>query len=78
MAAMLACVDHISIAVPDLRRGIATFTALGIGDRSNAARWMTDHGLPPPARGTRNTGEPAMLVSPDEACGTYIAFVGAE
>src|SRR5262249_6640120 len=41
-----------------------------------AARWMQGHGLPPPARGVRNTGERAMLVGPDQACGAYIGFVG--
>ncbi len=41
-----------------------------------AARWMEDHGLPPPARGVRNTGEQAMLVGPEQACGAYIGFVG--
>ena len=40
-----------------------------------AARWIEGHGLPPPAVGTRNTGEQAMLISPEHACGTYIAFV---
>ena len=41
-----------------------------------AAKWMADHGVPPPARGIRNTGEQAMLVSPEHACGVYIGFVG--
>jgi catechol 2,3-dioxygenase-like lactoylglutathione lyase family enzyme len=41
-----------------------------------AARWMADHGLPPPSRGVRNTGEQAMLVGPGHACGAYIGFVG--
>jgi hypothetical protein len=41
-----------------------------------AAKWMADHGLPPPARGIRNTGEEAMLVIPEHACGVYIGFVG--
>ena len=41
-----------------------------------AARWMEGHGLPPPARGVRNTGEQAMLVEPEQACGAYIGFVG--
>ena len=41
-----------------------------------AARWMADHGVPPPARGVRNTGEHAMLVRPADACGAYIGFVG--
>jgi len=41
-----------------------------------AARWMEGHGLPPPARGVRNTGEQAILVGPEQACGAYIGFVG--
>ncbi len=41
-----------------------------------ASRWMADHGLPPPARGIRNTGEQAMLVGPEHACGAYIGLVG--
>ena len=41
-----------------------------------AARWMMEHGVPPPARGIRNTGEQAMLVGPDYACGATIGFVG--
>ena len=41
-----------------------------------AAKWMSDHGVPPPARGIRNTGEHAMLVAPEHACGVYIGFVG--
>ena len=41
-----------------------------------AARFMASHGVPPPARGVRNTGEQAMLVGPEHACGVYIGFVG--
>lgn len=41
-----------------------------------AAKWMSDHGVPPPARGVRNTGEQAMLVMPEFACGVVIGFVG--
>jgi catechol 2,3-dioxygenase-like lactoylglutathione lyase family enzyme len=41
-----------------------------------AARWMQEHGVPPPARGVRNTGEHAMLVPPRDACGAYIGFAG--
>lgn len=41
-----------------------------------AARVMTSHGLPEPARGMRNTGEQAMLVRPEHAGGAYIGFVG--
>jgi hypothetical protein len=43
-----------------------------------AARWMLDHAVPPPARGVRNTGEQAMLVPPEHACGVYIGLVGPE
>jgi hypothetical protein len=43
-----------------------------------AARWMQEHGMPPLARGVRNTGEQAMLAPPAEACGAYIGFVGPE
>jgi catechol 2,3-dioxygenase-like lactoylglutathione lyase family enzyme len=41
-----------------------------------AAKWMTDHGMPPPARGIRNTGEQAMLVEPAQACGAYVGLFG--
>ena len=41
-----------------------------------AARFMAEHGVPPPTRGIRNTGEQAMLVGPEHACGAYIGFVG--
>jgi len=41
-----------------------------------AANWMAGHGVPPPVRGVRNTGEQAMLVKPEHACGVYIGFVG--
>ena len=41
-----------------------------------AARFMVDHGMPPPVRGTRNTGEQAMLVEPPNAGNVYVGFVG--
>ena len=41
-----------------------------------AAKWIADHGLPPPARGIRNTGEQAMLVMPEYACEVHVGFVG--
>jgi hypothetical protein len=41
-----------------------------------AERWMQDHGMAPPARGVRNTGEHAMLVPPRDACGVSIGFAG--
>jgi catechol 2,3-dioxygenase-like lactoylglutathione lyase family enzyme len=40
-----------------------------------AARWLADTEVPT-IRGTRNTGEQAMLVPPEHACGVYIGFVG--
>jgi catechol 2,3-dioxygenase-like lactoylglutathione lyase family enzyme len=59
------------------RRGPGPFQALyRTSSMDAAARWMADHGLPPPARGIRNTGEQAMLVPPADACGAYIGFVG--
>ena len=59
------------------RRGPGPFQALyRTSGMDAAARWMADHGMPPPARGVRNTGEQAMLVGPDYACGAYIGFVG--
>ena len=61
------------------RRGPGPFQALyrttGMGA---AARWMQEHGVPPLARGVRNTGEHVMLATPSEACGAYIGFVGPE
>ena len=43
-----------------------------------AARWMEKQGLPPLPRGVRNTGEQAMLATPDLAGGAYVGFVGPE
>jgi catechol 2,3-dioxygenase-like lactoylglutathione lyase family enzyme len=59
------------------RRGPGPFQALyRTSGMDAAARWMADHGMPPPARGVRNTGEHALLVLPPDACGAYIGFVG--
>src|SRR5262245_15041087 len=61
------------------RRGPGPFQVLyRTSSMGGAARWMLDHGVPPPARGVRNTGEQAMLVPPDQACGAYIGLVGPE
>ena len=61
------------------RRGPGPFQVLyRTGSMGAAARWMQDHGVPPPARGVRNTGEHAMLVPPAHACGVYIGLVGPE
>lgn len=59
------------------RRGPGPFQVLyRTAGMDAAAKWIADHGLPPPARGTRNTGEQAMLVPPEHACGVYVGFVG--
>ena len=59
------------------RRGPGPFQVLyRTGRMDAAATWMADHGVPAPARGIRNTGEQAMLVGPEHACGAYIGFVG--
>jgi hypothetical protein len=58
-------------------RGLGPFQVLyRTRSMDAAARVMADHGLPPPARGVRNTGEQAILVGPADACGAYIGFVG--
>ena len=60
------------------RRGPGPFQVLyRTSSMDAAARWMADHGVPPPARGIRNTGEQAMLVAPEHACGAYIGFARA-
>jgi catechol 2,3-dioxygenase-like lactoylglutathione lyase family enzyme len=59
------------------RRGPGPFQVLyRTSGMDAAARWMTDHGLPEPARGVRNTGEAAILVDPAHAGGAYVGFVG--
>lgn len=61
------------------RRGPGPFQALyRTTSMGAAARWMQEHGMPPPARGVRNTGEQAMLVTPADAYGAYIGFVGPQ
>jgi catechol 2,3-dioxygenase-like lactoylglutathione lyase family enzyme len=59
------------------RRGPGPFQILyRTRSMDGAARWMAEHGMPPPARGVRNTGEQAMVVTPENACGVCIGFVG--
>jgi hypothetical protein len=61
------------------RRGPGPFQALyRTTSMGAAARCAQEHGLPPLPRGIRNTGEHAMLATPDVACGAYIGFVGPE
>ncbi|HYE94057.1 MAG TPA: VOC family protein [Terriglobales bacterium] len=60
-----------------VRRGPGPFQALyRTRSMDAAARSMVEHGVPEPARGVRNTGEQAMLVGPEHACGAWIGFVG--
>ena len=66
-----------SAATALARRGPGPFQVLyRTTSMDAAAKWMAEHGVPPPARGVRNTGEHAMLVPPENACGAYIGFVG--
>jgi hypothetical protein len=59
------------------RRGPGPFQALyRTSGMDAAARWMVEHGAPEPARAVRNTGEEAILVGPQWACGAYIGLVG--
>lgn len=61
------------------RRGPGPFQALyRTTSMGAAARWMQEHGMPPPARGVRSNGEHAMLITPPDAFGAYIGFVGPE
>ena len=61
------------------RRGPGPFQALyRTASMGAAARWMEEHGMPPPKRGTRSNGEQAMLATPEYTCGAYIGFVGPE
>lgn len=41
-----------------------------------AAGLMVDNGVPPPVRGTRLSGESALLVEPQNACNVYVAMAG--
>jgi catechol 2,3-dioxygenase-like lactoylglutathione lyase family enzyme len=59
------------------RRGPGPFQALYRTKSMNAAEtWMKAQGLPPLQKGVRNTGEVAMLATPDMTFGAYIGFVG--
>jgi mono/diheme cytochrome c family protein len=60
-----------------IRRGPGPFQVLHRTRSLDAAtRCMACHGLPAPLRGTRNTGEDAVLARPEHAAGVYIGFVG--
>jgi catechol 2,3-dioxygenase-like lactoylglutathione lyase family enzyme len=61
------------------RRGPGPFQALYRTTSMGAAtRWMQAQGMPPLARGVRNTGEVALLAPPEHTGGAYIGFVGME
>lgn len=61
------------------RKGPGPFQALyRTKSLKKAEAWIVDHGLPAPQRGTRNTGETAILVGPETAFGAYIGFVGPD
>jgi hypothetical protein len=57
--------------------GPGMFQVLFRADHLDVAdRFMVGHGMPAPARGTRLSGESALLVRPENACGTYVAMAG--
>jgi catechol 2,3-dioxygenase-like lactoylglutathione lyase family enzyme len=59
------------------RRGPGPFQVLHrVRSLDTVARVLAARGVPTPARGVRNTGEQALLVGPEHACGAYIGFVG--
>jgi catechol 2,3-dioxygenase-like lactoylglutathione lyase family enzyme len=59
------------------RRGPGPFQALYRTNSMGAAtRWMKAQGMPDLPRGVRNTGEVAMLATPELTGGAYIGFVG--
>jgi hypothetical protein len=59
------------------RQGTAPFQILyRTTSVDRACRWIVSNGVPTPTPGIRNTGERAILVTPEHACGTYVAFVG--
>lgn len=58
-------------------RGPGIFQVLfRAGHLDEAERFMVDHGFPAPARGTRLSGESALLVLPENACGIFVAMAG--
>ena len=60
------------------RRGPGPFQVLyRTRSMDAAARWIgRSRSARRRRRGVRNTGEQAMLVGPEQACGAYIGFVG--
>jgi hypothetical protein len=57
--------------------GPGPFQVLFRGEHlDEAARVITDNGVPAPERGTRLSGESALLNRPGNACGAYVAMAG--
>ena len=57
--------------------GPGLFQLLFRADHLNAAtQVIVDGGLPPPAAGTRLSGESALLIEPEHACGLFVALAG--
>ncbi len=46
------------------------------GHLDRAAALMVENGVPPPTRGTRLSGERALLVEPAHACNLFVALAG--
>lgn len=58
-------------------RGPGLFQVLFRGEHLDvAARVIADNGGRPPERGTRLSGESALLTLPEDACGAYVALAG--
>jgi catechol 2,3-dioxygenase-like lactoylglutathione lyase family enzyme len=58
-------------------RGSGLFQILFRVDHlDEAERFMVEHGMPTPTRGTRLSGESALMVGPEHACGVYVAMAG--
>ena len=80
--------DAVGIAVAEPRGAGPTADALAAngpgmfqilfraGHLDEAERVMVSHDIPSPQRGTRLSGESALLVTPEHACGVYVAMAG--
>ena len=81
-------VGDVGIAVAEPRGSGPTATALSANGPGlfqvlfraehldRAAGLMVDNGVPPPTRGTRLSGERALLVEPAHACNLFVALAG--
>jgi len=81
-------IGRVGIAVAEPRGPGPTANALGANGPGlfqvlfraehldRAAAVMVENGVPPPTRGTRLSGESALLVEPAHACNLYVALAG--